>query len=159
MLKTTNAIFIIVACIGIAVAANADGASDKDTIKKIRAESNEAIRTHDVEGIVALFDDPYQITTGSGKLFHGIAEEEIDVWTEIFAQYPDVVYVRTPTRVDVSTYLPRAAENGNWVGNWTAETGPIEVGGSYSASWLKVEGRWKIQSEMFVTLYCAGDGC
>ena len=159
MPRITIAILIIVACMGIAVTAFSDDESDKDTIISIRAESNEAIRTHNAEGITALLDDAYQITTGSGKQFHGTPEEEIDVWKGIFAQHPDVVYVRTPTRVDVSTYLPRAAESGNWVGNWTTEKGPVEVGGSYSASWLKVDGRWKIQSEMFVTLYCTGDGC
>jgi hypothetical protein len=78
---------------------------------------------------------------------------------EIFAEFPDVLYVRTPSKIEVSTYLPRAAETGNWVGNWTAEKGRIEVGGSYFASWLKVDGSWKIQSEMFVTMYCSGDGC
>lgn len=159
MLKATCAILTIVTFMGIAVIAWSDDASDKDTIIMLRAESNEAIRTHDAEGIVASFDDAYQITTGSGKLFHDTPEEEIELWTKIFAQYPDVVYVRTPIRVDVSTYLPRAAEGGNWVGNWTTDSGPIEVGGSYSASWLKIDGRWKIQSEMFVTLYCVGAGC
>ncbi len=154
-----NVVFIIVGCLGFAVSAWPDSASEKDDILKIRAESNEAIRKHDAGGVVASYDQTYQITTGSGMLFHDNPSKEKELWEEIFDQFPDVVYVRTPSRVAVSTYLPRAAESGNWVGNWTSEKGSIEVGGSYSASWLKVDGRWKIQSEMFVTLYCSGDGC
>ncbi len=159
MPKTLSAIFIIVACAGVASTAFSDGASDEETIRKIRAESNAAIRAHDANGIAASFADPYQITTGSGKLYHDTPEEEVILWEELFAENSDVVYVRTPAQIEVSGYLPRAAENGNWVGNWTADKGPVEMGGSYSASWIKINGRWKIQSEMFVTLYCEGDGC
>ncbi len=153
------AVLVIVGCAGLFAPAYSDIESDQKEILTIRASSNEAIRNHDAEAVVASFDDTYQITTGSGKLFHDSPEQEKDLWAEIFAQYPDVVYVRTPAKIEVSTYRPRAAESGNWVGNWTTGKGTIEIGGTYSASWLKIDGRWKIQSEMFVTLYCSGDGC
>jgi hypothetical protein len=159
MPKIVSVALIIAGCLGVAVSAFPDSESAEDEILQIRAESNEAIRKHDADGVVAAFDQTYQITTGSGTLFHDSPEKEKELWTEIFARFPDVVYVRTPSRIDVSTYLPRAAESGTWVGNWTGETGSIEVGGSYSASWIKVDGRWKIQAEMFVTLYCSGAGC
>jgi hypothetical protein len=159
MLRTICILFITAGCLGTTVTACADSESEKNRILKARADSNEAIRKHDADGIVALFDQTYQITTGSGKLFHDSPEKEKELWTEIFAEFPDVVYVRTPSRIDVSTYLPRAAESGDWVGNWKSETGEIEVGGSYFASWLKIDGHWKIQSETFVSLYCTGDGC
>ncbi|MDH5263081.1 MAG: nuclear transport factor 2 family protein, partial [Gammaproteobacteria bacterium] len=159
MLRTICVLFITAGCLGIAVTAWPDSESEKNRILQARAASNEAIRKHDADGIVALFDQTYQITTGSGKLFHDSPEKEKELWAAIFAQFPDVVYVRTPSRIDISTYLPRAAESGNWVGNWTTEKGQIEVGGSYFASWLMVDGRWKIQSETFVSLYCTGDGC
>lgn len=156
---TICVVFIIFSCLGFSVAAFPDSVSEQDKISEIRAGSNEAIRKHDADGIVASFAKTYQITTGSGKLFHDSPEKERELWRRIFAQFPDVIYVRTPARIDVSTYLPRAGESGNWVGNWTSEKGRVEVGGSYFASWLKVDGHWKIQSEMFVTLYCSGDGC
>lgn len=85
-------------------------------------------------------------------LFAEIARSDI-------SKFDDVVYVRTPTRIEISSYLPRAAEFGDWVGNWTSDKGSIEVGGSYSASWRKVDGAWKIQSEIFVTLFCKGPAC
>ena len=159
MPRITCVVLIIAGCLGLSVVAYSNIDSEKDEILRTRVDSNEAIKNHDAAGIVASFDKTYQITTGSGKLFHDNPEKEEELWTTIFAESPDVVYVRTPSKIEVSTYLPRAAENGNWVGNWTTEKGRIEVGGSYSASWLKVDGSWKIQSEMFVTLYCSGDGC
>ena len=159
MRRIVCGILIIVSCAGFSIAALSDVKSDKDQILAVRAISNEAIKNHDAESIVASFDQTYQITTGSGKLFHDSPREEKVLWQEIFDQFPDVVYVRTPSSIEVSSYLPRAAERGNWVGNWTDENGKVEAGGSYSASWIKIDGRWKIQSEMFVTLYCTGEGC
>jgi hypothetical protein len=152
-------ITVAVAAILFGELARSDAGSDKEEIAAIRAESNEAIQRHDAEGIVILLDDQYQINTGSGLLSHGDREAEKENWAELFSERDDVVYVRTPTRIEVSSYLPRAAEFGDWVGNWTTENGPIEVGGSYSASWRKVDGNWKIQSEIFVTLFCNGDTC
>ena len=133
--------------------------SDKEAIRAIRAESNEAIKNHDAAAIVASFADSYQITTGSGQLFHDTPEIEQELWAELLAENPDVIYVRTPDQVEISSYLPRAAESGTWVGNRTSDKGPIELRGTYSASWIKVDGDWKIQSEMFVTLSCSGEGC
>jgi hypothetical protein len=155
-------IAVTVACLGFCAVSLSDGVSssdDRDSIAKIRARSNQAIREHDAETIVTPYDDTYQITTGSGLLFHDNPEKEKELWAEHFDELSDVLYVRTPTTIEVSTYLPRAAESGEWVGSWTSDKGPIEVGGSYSASWRKVDGQWKIQSEMFVTLYCKGDAC
>ena len=162
MKRTTFIVSIVtiaVAGISLAEVARSDVSSDKEEITSIRAASNAAIRRHDTDEIASSLDDPYQINTGSGLLFHGDSETEKENWSQHFAKFDDVVYVRTPVRIEVSTYLPRAAEFGNWVGNWTTDNGPIEVGGSYSASWRKVDGVWKIQSETFVTLYCNGTAC
>ena len=159
MPRTIHALLFTVGCLCFVASAQSGIESERTKIEEIRTASNEAVRKHDADGIVASFDQAYQITTGSGKLFHDNPEQEKALWSEIFNQFPDVTYVRTPSRIDVSSYLPRAAESGDWVGHWTTEDGRIEVGGSYFASWIKVDGTWKIQSETFVTLYCSGDGC
>jgi len=140
-------------------AALADAASDEREIAAIRAASNAAIARHDVAAIVAAFDTPYQLNTGAGLLFHDDPAAQAENWAGHFAELPDVVYVRTPERIDISSYLPRAAESGTWIGTWTTPAGPVRVGGSYAASWRKTGGAWKIQSELFVTLYCEGAGC
>ncbi len=136
-----------------------DSSSDAEKITAIRQLSNQAIARHDAAGVVAAFDAEYQVTAGSGALFHDSAEVELQHWQEIFAQADDIIYTRTPEKIEVSTYLPRAAEHGTWVGTWTTDSGHKELGGSYYATWSKVDGVWKIRSESFVTLYCSGPGC
>jgi hypothetical protein len=136
-----------------------DSPSDQEQIAAIRLKSNQAIARHDAAGVVAAFDAEYQVTSGVGALFHDSREQELAHWEEIFAVSDDIVYIRTPETIEVSTYLPRAAESGRWVGSWTTDAGHRELGGSYFASWSKVEGAWKIRSEIFVTLFCNGPGC
>lgn len=150
---------IALGALALVAPAFSDAEADKSEIKRLRAESNAAIEQHDAAAIVAMFADTYQITTGAGNLYHDTPDKERQLWESLFAENPDVVYVRTPDRIEISAYLPRAAESGNWVGTWTSDDGAIELGGTYSASWIQVDGRWKIQSEMFVTLYCGGPAC
>jgi ketosteroid isomerase-like protein len=136
-----------------------DSSSAVEEITAIRQQSNQAIARHDAAGVVAALDTPYQVTSGVGALFQENPEQELAHWQEIFSTSEDIIYTRTPEKIEVSTYLPRAAENGSWVGSWTTANGPKELGGSYFASWSKVDGEWKIRSEIFVTLFCTGPGC
>lgn len=152
-------VLLVTGCLYLASVAHADSESNEDKIAQLRAESNEAIRNHDADAIVALFDEKYQITTGSGVLYHGSPETEKKTWEMIFNQFPDVVYVRTPSKIEVGSLLDRAAESGDWAGTWTTPNGQIEFSGRYFASWIKVNDEWKLQSEMFVTMECAGEDC
>lgn len=132
---------------------------DSEKIEAIRADSNTAIARRDVLGIVSSLASEYQITVGTGVLYQGGPEEEAVAWAATFAERKDVVYVRTPVTIEVSSYLPRAIEHGHWVGSWIASGGHKEVGGSYTASWSMRKEEWKIRSEIYVTLYCNGPGC
>ena len=38
-------------------------------------------------------------------------------------------------------------------------SGPVVIGGRFSAQWVKRDGKWLIRSEVFVALSCAGVGC
>ena len=125
---------------------------DTDAIRTARAESNRAIARHDVEGIVSFLDVEYVITTGSGVI-EGGRDGADESWAQHFVEFPDVVYVRTPSEVTLSSSNPLAVEHGNWVGTRTTPNGVQEKGGQYTASWRKVDGAWKIRSELFVTLY------
>jgi ketosteroid isomerase-like protein len=129
-----------------------------DDIRGLRNQSNAAIARHDAEAVVSFLDAEYQITVGSGDLFHGKAAE-LDAWRAEFARAADLVYVRKPESVEVSTSGERAAEIGAWVGAWTTPKGPLRFRGRYAAHWRKVGGLWKIRAELFVTLSCEGVGC
>jgi hypothetical protein len=162
MTKTSYALSKVLAalvCLLLAQVAMSDSASDEEAIAAIRAASNQAISRHDVAGITSSLDAEYQINTGSGNLYHGSPEMEAENWAQHFRDFGDVDYVRTPATIEISSYLPRAAESGQWVGTWTVDGEVFEVGGSYTASWRKVDGVWKIQSEIFVSLYCKGAAC
>jgi len=134
-------------------------AADEASIRAIRKASNEAIARHDVEAIVASIDSEYQITTGAGAFYRGGPDDEFRTWTEHFAEFDDVEYVRTTESVELSTWLPLAAESGSWTGSYRTENGIRNLNGRYLASWRKVNGDWKIHSELFVTLACEGQGC
>jgi len=141
------------------VCASATSSSvETDAIKAARAASNQAIARQDVDAIVSFLDEEYVITTGSGAIIPG-RDVQVGSWTEHFDQFPGVVYMRTAGEVTLSEANSRAIENGAWVGNRTTENGPQENGGRYTAYWRKVDGDWKIRSELFVTLYCKGADC
>ena len=134
------------------------GQSAADEIRSLRSQSNAAIARHDVKGIVDLLDVEYQITTGSGTLSQGRSAES-EAWATVFARAADIVYVRTPVSIEVSSSGGRAAETGTWTGSWSTSSGLQRVGGRYAAYWRLVDGKWRIRSELFVTLSCAGPGC
>jgi ketosteroid isomerase-like protein len=132
--------------------------ADVTAIKSIRSESNRAIARHDVEAVVTSLDEDYVITISSGEILYGRAPQD-ESWAGHFAEFPDVVYLRTPAQVTLSNAYPLAVENGTWEGSMTTPNGKLEKGGSYTAMWRKVDGIWKIRSELFVGLICEGVDC
>jgi len=151
-------IFTIIFLALFSTVESAASETPEDAIRSIRQQSNAAIARHDVEAVVSFLDDEYQITVGNGELFHGRAGES-EGWRKEFAQAGDLVYVRNPESVEVSSSGERAAEIGVWVGTWTTLDGPHRAHGRYAAHWRKVSGSWKIRAELFVTLGCEGVGC
>ena len=70
-----------------------------------------------------------------------------------------LIYQRITKDVEVSAKWPLAFETGTWEGHQGKATGPVVIGGRYSAQWVKRDGRWLIRSEVFVALTCSGAGC
>jgi hypothetical protein len=148
----------VAALLCVVVAPPMLGQSAADQIRSLRTQSNASIVRHDVKGVVGLLDVEYQITTGSGTLSQGRSAES-EAWAKEFARAANLVYVRTPTSIEVSSSGGRAAETGTWTGSWSTPAGLRKVGGRYAAYWRLVDGNWRIRSELFVTLSCAGPGC
>jgi ketosteroid isomerase-like protein len=133
---------------------------DETLIRNARLASNAAIAAYEVSSIVATMEDSVVITRGSGARLTGKAEVA-QAFIDGFAQNKDLVYVRTPDRVDVSASEPLAAEQGSWVGRWTTPDGKAATAnGTYLVMWRKTVGmldalpEWKIRSELYVTLGC-----
>jgi len=163
LFKAVILIVILSTCSGLNAAESVlAGETPSDGVKRImalRAEFNEAIENHDAASIEKYIDSEYQITTSNGDQFQGAPKEEVADWAKIFKERPDVVYIRTPDTVEVSSYYDLAAENGKWVGRWSSSEGNVEIGGKYFAQWRKVDGEWKVRTEVFVGMYCNGSGC
>jgi ketosteroid isomerase-like protein len=136
----------------------AQSTSDADEIRQQRAHYNAAIAAHDVPRIVSFLDDEYQITTSLGDLQQD-RNTEAAGWRELIASRKDLLYVRSPDSIEVSSDYPLAAESGEWTGTWTTDGGPVRTGGRYAAMWHKAGGVWKVRSELFVALYCEGSSC
>ncbi len=131
---------------------------DADVIRSNRLQSNEAIARHDVDSIQSFIDDDFVISVSTGSIERSRAEHG-ESFQAHFDEFPDVVYVRTPTEITVSDSYPLAIEHGKWIGSRTTKSGKLERGGQYSAAWRKTNGQWRIYSEVFVALYCRGADC
>lgn len=120
-------------------------------IRRLRAASNAAIAAHDAKAVASFVEDDVQITTGNGDKFQG-RKAMRDRFAEHFRGRPDLVFVRTPEKIDVSRAAPLAAEHGAWVGRWTEGAKAVEIRGVYQAMWRERGGQWRIAAELFVLL-------
>lgn len=156
-MKLSMTVFAIVFAI-TSLSILAQDVTDEEQIRVARARYNAAIADHNVPGIVSFLDEEYQITTSLGQLSEG-RDDDAAAWKQLFATRKDVLYVRSPESIEVSKDYPLAAEVGTWVGTWTTVDGKVRTGGRFSAMWRKVDGEWKVRSELFVALYCDGTRC
>jgi len=152
-------IIVIASMLSIVTAsAIAQDNSDMEQIRTARADFNDAIARHDVTAIVSFLDEEYQITTSLGQLLQG-RDGEAAAWRNLIESRQDLLYVRSPESIEVSSDYPLAAEFGTWVGTWSTNQGEVRTGGRYAAMWRQVDGVWKVRSELFVALYCNGANC
>ena len=153
---------ILLAVATIVLLNNSPGLAQDDSnagqIRNARAEYNDAIARHDVPAIVSSLDDEYQVTTSLGQLLQD-GDGEAAAWRDLIASREDLLYVRSPESIEVSSDYPLAAETGTWLGTWSTDEGPVRTGGRYAAMWRKVIGTWKVRSELFVALFCEGVQC
>jgi ketosteroid isomerase-like protein len=139
-----------------AAAVHAD--DDAETIRVLREQSNEAIARHDAEAIGSFLSDDFVITISTGAIERS-RDEHVKNFAQHFEEYPDVLYVRTPSQITISEAYPLALEQGTWAGTRTTTNGKLESGGQYAAAWKQTDKGWKIYSELFVALYCNGADC
>ncbi|MEQ9425167.1 MAG: nuclear transport factor 2 family protein [Cyclobacteriaceae bacterium] len=129
--------------------------NDIDLIKQARAASNQAIADHDAEKLAGFWMENYTIVTSRDNEKKGREINRKDI-ARHFEAIPDVIYIRTPNKIEVFEDWNMASENGEWVGRWTDGQDKIELSGSYYAKWHKVEGKWLMRAEVFTPLKCSG---
>jgi ketosteroid isomerase-like protein len=133
---------------------------DEVAIRNERVVLNDALRTRHVKAFANLWLEDVRITGYSGSLIVG-REKSIAGFSKLFAGSDFVSGLRTPEKIDVATGGPlEAAESG--VFEWQVrKSDEIVVSrGRYLIMWKKVDGRWKIRSELYVRTSCVGRvGC
>ena len=130
----------------------ADAQNDEAAqILRLRAASNAAIAAHDVDGLAACVTSDICVTTGNGQVCIGQAAMR-ERFSELFARLADVVYLRLPDKIEVSSAAPLACEQGQWLGRWTEAGQAVQVGGHYTAMWRRDEAGWRIRAELYVLL-------
>ena len=132
--------------------------TEVEVIQAAREASNQAIAAHDVAALASFWDEEYVIAVSTGAIEHSPEESRVS-FAQHFKDFPDVIYVRSPAEIIVSDAYPLAWERGTWVGSMTTENGALRKSGQYASGWRKVDGVWKIRSELFVGITCEGKDC
>lgn len=127
-------------------------------ILEARDSFNTAILEKDIDGVAAVLADDVVLITGTDSLQFSGRSAQLELWREDFARDDRIVYDRSPTCVTVSKLYPIAMEIGEWRGSRSADDENF-VGGSYSAKWRKLDDRWIIEAETFLTTTCGGALC
>ena len=148
-----------VASVLLATALAAAGAQSGDDglIRAARARSNAAIAAHDTVALSESWLPEFWLVSSTNAQSAG-RDAARARFVQLFSTRPDVVYVRTPDRIEVNADWGQAGESGTWTGKWTQADGVTQVGGRYFAKWRKVEGRWLLLTEVFVQTSCSGSG-
>lgn len=124
-------------------------------ISAARARSNAAIAVHDTAAIAREWMPDLHVVTSTGSQTAD-AHANAAAMQAVFARRPDTKWVRSPVKIQVFDAWQVASEEGEWVGTWTDPDGPVRISGTYLAQWRQVDGRWRIQAELFVPVRCEG---
>ena len=119
---------------------------DITAIKSSRMSSNAAIARHDIDGMAKYWLPDFVQTIGRGSSLTG-RDTIIGSWKQLFRTNPAVLYVRKPVQISIGDNWVMAWETGTWEAKHS-----YSKGGNYSAMWRKIDGEWKLQAELFVSL-------
>ena len=132
--------------------------SDEAAIRAARVAQNKAIAAGELDAVAALWTEDVTVRRALGHSLEGRAAARQALEPAAGAT-TRLVYQRQTQGVEVSARWPLAFETGTWSGHLERVTGPVVIGGRFSAQWVKRDGKWLIRSEVFVALSCAGVGC
>jgi ketosteroid isomerase-like protein len=133
--------------------------TSQERIRALRAASNAALEAHDVRAFMRTIDDDYVGTAGNGG--HIRSRDELEALISGLEHGPDEAewFVRTPVEIEVDSAGGRAVETGHWLQRTRlAGVDRTGIGGRYTAYWRRIDGRWRIHGELFVTLADSGPG-
>ena len=121
-----------------------DKGIDEAFIRKARAAYNAAIAQHDAEAAAKYWMKDIIVISGEGGQYSG-RNTLLKTFKKMFESSPSI-FERLPDEVIVGNSGILAWESGTW--KYLNE----DLWGNYSAMWRKINGKWLIQSELFVLL-------
>lgn len=155
-MRTCFAIFLLtVGCIGESNGSAAEAPTS--IVRAQRAQYNAAIAARDAVRLRAFFVDDYHLIMGSsGDIDSGGDAATRGYADEEFKDPTFVTYRRIPTSIVIAASGRRTAETGRFEGIWCKPDGTMRRTGVHLAMWIPYDGTWRLKSEAFVTLACAG---
>lgn len=137
---------------------NLPSSPDAAGIHARRTEFNEAIAARRIEAIADVLADDVVLVTGTDSDVIAGREAQLETWRDDFRNARRAVYVRSPDCIRVFNVTPIALEYGRWRGE--REGAPENFAtGRYTAKWRRIDGKWRLEAELFATEACAGDFC
>lgn len=133
----------------------ADNGDSRAVIDR-RIAFNRAIENADLETIEDVLADDVILVAGTRSDLYTGRDAQLAIWKAEFDS-PDSrwIYVRTPDCIRISDVTVMAMEHGRWQGE-----GPDgSASGRYSAKWRVIDGQWRLEAEIFMTLECGGRAC
>jgi ketosteroid isomerase-like protein len=118
--------------------------SDLQYIREARTASNEAIARQDADGVAKFWMNDIVVISGEGGQYIG-RSVLLKTFKKMFSGSPSV-FERLPSEIIIAGNGILAWETGNW--HYRNQN----LRGNYSAMWRKFNGKWLIQSELFVSL-------
>jgi ketosteroid isomerase-like protein len=123
--------------------------TNKEQILEIRNASNLALKSYDKEKELSCLTDDVLITTGNGVLLSGKTAIEQHI---LDGGESKMYWIRRANEIVVNEKRGLAWESGIWNGYDPEKGDNSIVSGNYSVMWTKELGKWKIKSELLVTL-------
>ena len=123
-----------------------------------RAAFNLAISRRDLDTIAGVLAEDVVLVTGTQSDVYQGRAAQLALWESDFARGDRLVYARRPGCIIPSAVSPIAMEHGSWQGRRPLAPGDSLVG-HYAAKWRRVDGRWVIEAETYVTGGCSGTLC
>ncbi|MGA9574258.1 MAG: nuclear transport factor 2 family protein [Lysobacterales bacterium] len=129
-----------------------------ENVRTQRQAFNQAIAEEDLQSIEIILHENVLLVTGTDSDIYRGREAQLAIWDDDFGNPDRAVYKRTPACIRVSPVFPIALEYGNWRGERQNRTEDFAAGG-YAAKWRRIDGHWRLESEIFSTEACGGDFC
>lgn len=125
--------------------------SPEMAIRMARAAFNRALAAADLTAIGPLLAPDVVLVAGTDSAVIQGRKAQLQAWKREFAAPARSLYSRIPDTVILSPVAPIAFEHGQWQGVSTAD-GRVEARGSYTAKWREMDGCWRIEAELYLTL-------